>query len=136
MDYYAISEEPLQASQALKGNGMYRMSVCMAMLAIDLLLKSVLYRINNASELLIGHNHIAILREIETRYPKPELRTIVKLSRKYFNDSRYSNRDNISTFSEKLAVDFIFYAQQVKDFVNNDCLASIDDLQQKFGKRS
>jgi len=134
MDYYKISEEPFNASQTLKKNGMYRMSVCMATLAIDLLLKSVLYRINNVSELLVGHNHIGILREIEDQYPKPELRAVVKLSRKYFNDSRYSNNDNISTFTENLAADFIEYAQQVKDYVDTDCMATLEDLQKRFNK--
>jgi len=134
MDYYQIAEEPLNASQALKRDGMYRMSVCMATLAIDLLLKSVLYRVNSSSELLVGHNHIGIFREIESHYPKPELRTVVKLSRKYFNDSRYSNKDNVHIFTESLAEDFIEYAQQVKDYVDANCQATLDDLQKKFLK--
>ena len=134
MDYYKISEEPFNASQTLKRDGMYRMSVCMATLAIDLLLKSVLYRVNSSSELLVGHNHIGIFREIEGHYPKPELRTVVKLSRKYFNDSRYSNKDDIPTFTENLAEDFIGYAQQVKDYVDIDCQATLEDLQKRFNK--
>jgi len=132
MDYYKISEEPLNASKSLKRDGMYRMSICMATLAIDLLLKSVLFRINSTSELLVGHNHIGILREIEGRYPKPELRTVVKLSRKYFNDSRYSNNDSFPTFTEDLAADFIAYAQQVKDYVDIDCQATLEDLLKRF----
>jgi len=134
MDYYKISEEPLNASKSLKKDGMYRMSVCMATLAIDLLLKSVLHRINASSELLIGHNHIGILREIESRYPKPELRTVVKLSRKYFNDSRYSNNDSFPTFTEDLAADFIEYAQKVKDYVDIDCKSTLEDLLKRFNK--
>ena len=134
MDYYKISEEPFNASQVLKKDGLYRMSVCMATLAIDLLLKSVLYRINSSSELLIGHNHIAIFREIEDHYPKPELRTVVKLSRKYFNDSRYSNSENFHVFTESLATDFIKYAQQVKDYVDINCQATLEDLHRRFNK--
>ena len=134
MDYYRISEEPFNASKSLKRDGMYRMSVSMATLAIDLMLKSVLYRVNSSSELLIGHNHIGIFREIERCYPKPELYTVVKLSRKYFNDSRYSNNDNFPTFTENLAADFIEYAQQVKDYVDIDCQATLNDLQKSFGK--
>lgn len=135
MDYYKISEEPFYASQSLKRDGMYRMSVSMATLAIDLLLKSVLYRVNSSSELLIGHNHIGIFREIEEHYPKPELRVVVKLSRKYFNDSRYSNKDNYATFTESLAADFIAYAQQVKNYVESDCQATAEDLQKRFNKQ-
>ena len=134
MDYYRLSEEPLYAAISLKKDGIYRMSVSMATLAIDLLLKSVLYRLNNTSELLMGHNHIGIFREIESRYPKAELRTVVKLSRKYFNDSRYSNSASFPTFTETLAADFIRYVQQVKDYVDTDCQATLDDLLMRFGK--
>ena len=42
MDYYKIAEEPLRAASLLKSDGLYRMSVSMATLAIDLLLKSAL----------------------------------------------------------------------------------------------
>jgi len=86
------------------------MSVNMATLAIDLLLKSVLYRLDNTSDLLIGHDHIGMYRIIEKRYPNPELHTIVKLNRKYFNDSRYSSNDNFLAFTETLAEEFINYA--------------------------
>jgi len=134
MDYYKISEEPFNASKSLKENGMYRMSVSMATLAIDLLLKSVLYRLDNTNDLLIGHDHIGIFRTIEKRYPKQELRTIVKLSRKYFNDSRYSNSDNFPMFTENLAATFIEYVRQVKDYVDVDCQANIEDLQARFSK--
>jgi HEPN domain-containing protein len=132
MDYYKTSEEPFNAAISLEKDGMYRMSVSMATLAIDLLLKSVLYRINNTSELLIGHNHIGILREIESCYPKPELHMVVKLSRKYFNDSRYSSNENFSIFTEALATDFIRYAQQVKDYIDTDCQATFEDLRKRF----
>jgi len=134
MDYYKISEEPFNAAKSLKRAGMYRMSVCMATLAIDLLLKSVLYRINSTSELLVGHNHIGILREIESHYPKPELRAVVKLSRKYFNDSCYSNNDSFATFTEDLAADFIEYAQEVKCYIDVDCQATLEDLHERFNK--
>jgi len=134
MDYYKIAEEPLLAASLLKNDGLYRMSVCMATLAIDLLLKSVLYRMDNTNDLLIGHDHIGMLRTIEKRYPKRELRTLVKLSRKYFNDSRYSNNDNFPNFTEDLAEDFIEYARQVKDYVDIDCQATLEDLLKKFNK--
>jgi len=134
MDYYKIAEEPLRAATLLKNDGLYRMSVSMATLAIDLLLKSVLYRLDNTNKLLIGHDHIGIFRIIEKRYPNPKLRTSVKLSRKYFNDSRYSNSENFPSFTESLATDFIEYAQQVKDYIDIDCQATLEDLQQRFSK--
>lgn len=65
MDYYKIAEEPLLAAPLLKNDGLYRMSVSMSTLAIDLLLKSVLYRLENSSNLLLGHDHTGIFRKIE-----------------------------------------------------------------------
>ena len=134
MDYYKISEEPFRAATLLKNDGLYRMSVSMATLAIDLLLKSVLYRLDNTNDLLIGHDHIGIFRTIEKQYPNPNLRTLVKLSRKYFNDSRYSNSENFPLFTESLATDFIEYAHQVKNYVDVDCQATIENLKERFGK--
>ena len=135
MDYYRNAEEPLSAAISLKRAGMYRMSVSMSTLAIDQLLKSVLSRLNSSSQLLIGHNHIGIFREIEAGYPKPELRSAVKLSRKYFNDSRYSSSETFPTFTESLAEDFIQYAIQVKEYVDIDCQATLAELRERFGKR-
>ena len=135
MDYYLLSEEPLKAADFNKKNGLYRMSVHMATLAIDLMLKSVLYRLEPDNILLVGHDHIGILRVLEKEYPKEELKPIVKMSRKYFNDSRYSRTSNLVAFTEQLAAEFLGYARQVKDYVDTDCQATIDDLQKKFGNK-
>jgi len=64
MDYYKLSEEPIQAALSNKEQGLYRMSVCMSTLAIDLLLKSVLYRIDPTHDLMMGHNHAGIVTSI------------------------------------------------------------------------
>ena len=135
MDYYRLSEEPLQAAKVNKENGLYRMSVSMATLSIDALLKSVLYRIKSDDDLILGHNHLGIVDVIETRYPRKDgIRHIAKLSRKYFKDSRYSNSENFSLFTENLAADFISYAEQVKDYVDTECQSTINDLLQRFNE--
>jgi len=36
-------------------------------------------------------------------------------------------------FTKDLAADFIEYLQQVKEFVDTDCQATIEDLQRRFG---
>ena len=117
------------AAITLFDNGLFRMSVSMSTLAIDLLLKSMVFRLDRTSDFLMGHDHIGMFRLIEKRYPKPELRTVVKLSRKYFNDTRYSNNENLSAYTDDFARDFIGYTQQIKDFIDTDCQASLDDLQ-------
>jgi len=133
MDYYKLSEEPLQAAFSNKEQGLYRMSVNMSTLAIDLLLKSVLYRMEPTHDLIMGHNHAGIVTFIENIYPKnDEVRRAAKLSRKYFKDSRYSRSENLAVFTEALADDFIGYAELIRDYVDNDCRATFGDLKKKF----
>ena len=125
----------MQAAKVNKANGLYRMSVSMASLAIDSLLKSVLYRIRRDDNLIMGHNHLGIVDAIEARYPRNDgIRHIAKLSRKYFKDSRYSNSENFPTFTESLASDFISYVEQVKNYVDIECQGTIDDLLRRFKK--
>ena len=135
MDYYKLSEEPLQSAKVNKEQGLYRMSVCMSTLAIDVLLKSVLYRIAPENDLIMGHNHPGIVMKIESIYPsKDTIRHAAKLSRKYFKDSRYSNSENFPVFTDNLASEFIGYAELVKDYVDTECQATIEDLEKRFGK--
>jgi len=110
MDYYKLSEEPLQAAISNKEQGLYRMSVSMSTLAIDLLLKSVLYRMEPTHDLIMGHNHAGIVTFIENVYSKKDdVRQAAKLSRKYFKDSRYSRLEKLAVFTEELADNFISY---------------------------
>lgn len=135
MDYYRLSEEPLQAAVSNKEQALYRMSVSMSTLAIDLLLKSVMYRIDPTHDLIMGHNHAGIVTFIENTYPKKDdVRRVAKLSRKYFKDSRYSRSENFVVFTEELADDFISYANLIKDYVDNDCRSTLEDLQKRFEK--
>ena len=133
MDYYKLSEEPMRAAIINKQQGLYRMSVCMSTLTIDLLLKSVLYRIEPTHDLLMGHNHAGIVTFIENKYPKDNnVRQMAKMSRKYFKDSRYSRSENLSVFTETLADDFINYTKCIKDYIDNSCQSTVSDLINKF----
>jgi len=133
MDYYKLSEEPLQAAKLNKEQGLYRMSVSMSTLAIDLLLKSVLHRIEPTHDMMMGHNHAGIVTFIEGKYPRKDaVRHAAKLSRKYFKDSRYSRSENLSLFTETLADDFVGYAEIIKDYVDTECQATLEDLQKRF----
>jgi len=136
MDYYQLSEEPLQAALSNEEQGLYRMSVSMSTLAIDLLLKSVLYRMEPTHDLMMGHNHAGIVTFIENVYPKKDdVRHAAKLSRKYFKDSRYSRSENLAVFTKALAGNFINYTNLIKDYVDNDCKATLEDLQKRFNSK-
>ena len=135
MDYYKLSEEPLQAAISNKEQGLYRMSVSMSTLAIDLLLKSILHRMEPTHDLIMGHNHVGIVTFIEKMYPKKaDIRQVAKLSRKYFKDSRYSRSENLTVFTEALATDFVEYVRQVKNYIDIDCQATLENLQKRFEK--
>jgi HEPN domain-containing protein len=138
MNYYKLSEEPLQAAISNKEQGLYRMSVSMSTLAIDLLLKSVVYRIDPTHELIMGHNHAGIVTFIENSYKrKNDVRQAAKLSRKYFKDSRYSRTENLTVFTEELADDFISYTNLIKWFALGLCLDSrLIAVQWTFGRNT
>jgi HEPN domain-containing protein len=84
-------------------------------------------------DLMMGHNHPGIVTFIESAYQrKDDVRQAAKLSRKYFKDSRYSRSENLVVFTEELADHFISYAKLIKKYVDNDCQATLADLQKKF----
>ncbi|MCL1878565.1 MAG: HEPN domain-containing protein [Defluviitaleaceae bacterium] len=135
MDYYRLSDEPIQAARLNKENGLYRMSVHMSTLAIDVLLKSVLFRMNQSDSLIMSHNHLGIVDVIESRYPRRDhVRHAAKLSRKYFKDSRYSNSENFPIFTKELAEAFIGYAELIKKYVDTECQSTLEDMQKKHAR--
>ena len=86
-------------------------------------------------DLMMGHNHAGILTFIENMYPKKsDIRHATKLSRKYFKDSRYSRAENLSVFTDDLADEFISYVRLIKNYVDNDCCATLEDLKKRFNK--
>ena len=81
---------------------------------------------------MLNHNHIGILREIEKKYPSSGLHTVVKMSTKYFKDSRYSNFENLEAFTKEFANEFVGYVNQVKEYVDEKCAATLGDLQARY----
>ena len=60
---------------------------------------------------------------------------MVKMSTKYFKDSRYSNYENLKIFTKEFADEFIDYVNQVKNYVDEKCVATLNDLQAKYPEK-
>ncbi len=56
------------------------------------------------------------------------------LSRKYFNESRYPYAGDIRVYTRGFADEFIKITDDVKYYVDNECIATEDDLTKKFAK--
>jgi HEPN domain-containing protein len=131
VNLYDNAEETYEVAKLLFKSGMYRVSIANACLAIELYLKSRMYLTEEKDKYEGSHDVINIYQCLTKRFrSKKDLRHIVKLSRKYFNEARYP-RDK-SVFTEDFAREFIGYAADVKDYIDNECIAGEDDLINTF----
>jgi hypothetical protein len=81
-----------------------------------------------------SHDTINIYRHLTKRFPsKVDLIKMITLGRKYFNESRYPHGDT-SIYNTELAREFLKYTTIVRSYVDNECIANINDLQDKFRK--
>lgn len=60
--------------------------------------------------------------------------TDVRLCRKYHSDARYSNTTNPEVYSKEFAERFIEIVADIKDYIDNDCAATVSDLVKKYEK--
>jgi len=134
MDYYSNAVSWLEGAKLLESNGYYQQSVSQSCLATELFLKSRLSIIDPNSELDKSHDSINIFNELKRKYPtSKDLLPGIRFCRKFFNEARYPY-DGIEIYTKEFALRFIGYVEQVKDYIDNDCQPTIEDLQQKFNK--
>ena len=62
-----------------------------------------------------------------------DLLQIVKLGRKYFNESRYPHGDT-AIYTKDFAQEFLRYVDKIKSYIDDVCIGNIADLQNKFRK--
>jgi HEPN domain-containing protein len=78
-----------------------------------------------------SHDVIGMYRELSKQFcGTKDLTHAVKLSRKYFNEARYSDKEK-DLYSEAFAREFIGYVGDVKDYIDNECVAESGDLEGK-----
>ena len=134
MDFYENAVDVHEAAEILNKNGKHRMSVYNSCLAIELYLKSRLPLVENAASFEMSHDVVNIYRTLNKRSTsKKNLTRIVTLSRKYFNESRYPS-SGTKMFTNELAAEFLEYVSEIKDYVDNQCIADINDLKNRYKK--
>jgi len=134
VDFYDNAADVHETAEILAENGKYRMSVFNACLAIELYLKSRLSLAEGGAQFELSHDVVNIYRCLNKRFaPAKDLYQEINYSRKYFNESRYPS-SGTEIFTKEFALEFLEYADDVKNYVDNKCVADIEDLKDKFTK--
>ena len=134
MNFYDNAVEVHTAAQVLYDNEQYRMSVANSCLAMELYLKSKLHLTEKGENYAYSHDTINMYIQLANRFtPDVDLLPLVKLGKKYFNESRYPHGDS-TFFSKAFAQEFLGYVQDIKSYIDDACIGTMEDLQRKFGK--
>ena len=135
MSFYDNAAEVHRAAEILYKNEQYRMSVSNSCLAIELYLKSKLHLTEKGEDYAYSHDTINMYIQLANRFePNEKLFHIVKLGRKYFNESRYPHGDT-AIYTKEFSQEFLEHVRAVKNYIDNVCIGSISDLQNKFRGR-
>lgn len=119
MNYYDLAEYRLKSSMSLFQSKQYLDVIYWCCLSIELFLKSKLVLIAQDDQLEFSHDVISIYKCLANKYGhNKDIEDIVKLSRKYFNESRYPYINNITeVYNEDFARMFIQYVLDVKKHI-------------------
>lgn len=132
MDHYQNAEETYSGSRSLFDAKNYRLSINLSCLSIELFLKSKLELVEHDMRLETSHDIIGLYQSLTARFKDSQkLAKKIDFVRKYYNDSRYPST-GIEIYTEEFAGEFLTLVEDVKRFIDTDCIASIDDLQKKF----
>ncbi|MCL2362485.1 MAG: HEPN domain-containing protein [Defluviitaleaceae bacterium] len=133
MDFYTNAQETEQSAISLLETGQYRHSIFLACLAIELYLKSKLYLVPHRPELEKSHDIIGLYDALCNRYqPKSDLRPNINICRKYFNEARYPYGGSANIYTKDFAMEFVNIIADVKDYIDNECMATVEDLQKMY----
>ena len=134
MNYYNLAVEEINAAQTLFDAGQYRHTVYHSCIAIELLLKTKLVQIEPVSTLLDGHDIINIFKTVQEKYKSSrDLLSVVRFCRKYFNESRYPVSGTV-VYEKEFAEQFLQYVENTKYYIDNECAATLEDLENRFKK--
>ena len=133
MDFYTNAQETEKSAIDLFSAGQYRHSVFLACLAVELYLKSRLRLVPHRVELEKSHDVIGLYDALLNRFrPKLDMWPMVNLCRKYFNESRYPYSGNTDVYTQAFASDFVGFIADIRDFIDNVCVASAEDLENMY----
>ena len=135
MGYYDDALEWEGTAVDLETCSRYRASVYMSCLAVECYLKSKVEIIDPSNAKLNEHDSIYLYRLLKTKYPSgKDIINEIRLCRKYHNDARYSNTTNTDIYDKKFANRFIQIVIDVREYIENECAATLEDLQKKYNK--
>jgi len=127
-----LAEEEKQVIDVLYAAGQYRHAVYHSCIAIELFLKSKLVQINPNSAFLESHDIINIFKAVQEQYKSSiDLQPVVRFCRKYFNEARYP-MSGTALYTMEFASQFLQYVMDIKQYIDNECMATIADLASKF----
>jgi len=131
--YYSDAEEWRGTAVDMEACGRYRGSVYMSCLAVECFLKSRIEMIDPNNPRLKEHDSIYFYRLLKEKYPTGEnLLADIRLCRKYHNDARYSSTHKPELYDKEFANRLIDIVGKVKDYIDNECTATLEDLAEKF----
>ena len=136
MGYYSDAEEWHATAVDMESCGRYRGSVYMSCLAVECFLKSKVEMIEPNNPRLKEHDSIYFYRLIKAKYSTGEnLIADITLCRKYHSDARYSNTYKPELYDKAFANRLIDIVCKVKDYIDNECATTIEDLSNKFNSK-
>ena len=123
MDYYENAMEQSKAANILFQNSEYRTCVSLSCLAIELYLKSRLCLADGGAKYEFSHDIISMYNLLNNSFAsRKDLLRIVRISRKYFTESRYASAGN-EVYTKEFAQEFLSYVMDIKHYVDNECIA-------------
>ena len=133
MGYYEDALEWHGTAIDMRACGRFRASVYMSCLAVECFLKAKVELIAPNDAKLGEHDSIYLYRLLKAKYdPKTDLSKDIVLCRKYHNEARYSNTVKLDVYNEEFTNRFIGIINAVKIFVDEECVATLDDLMSKY----
>ena len=133
MEYYDNAVDVHESAEVLYNNQKYRMSIYNVCLAAELYLKSRLQLVEHDTRLESSHDVIGIYRCLSSRFrSSKDLTQAINMCRKYFNETRYPY-DGTGVFTAEFAKDFLDYLSDIRSYVDNECVATLEDLKKRFG---
>ena len=132
MDLYDNAVDVHETADILYKNGKFRMSVYNSCLAMELYLKAKLHLVEDGSQFEKSHDIVNVYRCLSKRFrPRKDLFKAINFGRKYFNESRYPF-SGVEVYTEEFAAEFLGYVSDIRDFIDNDCIATLEDLTNKY----
>ena len=133
MDYYTNAQGYENAANKLVEIGCYQQSIHLSCIAVELYLKSKLPLVPHDKYLETSHDVLKMYRTLTSKFkPKSDMREMITMCRKYFNESRYPSSTNTDVFTKDFAVEFTEFIEAIRDFIDNECIATLNDLQEKY----